>query len=481
MLETRANLAWDTILPLDDRAGSGPLHLRLTRALREAIRSELIPGGGALPPSRQLAADLGCSRWVVTEAYEQLVAEGFLEARVGSGTRVRLGEHIQRASSQDLGKVVQQPRFDLSPGVSDLRSFPRGAWMRAFRETLATVPSADLGYPPSGGHPRLRRVLSEYLRRVRGALVSADDVTITSGILDGITQLTRALATAGHRSIAVEDPCWNRLFAGVRRTGLDIAPIEVDSNGMRTDELLRTNVRLVVVAPAHQFPTGAVLPPERRAELLDWVRAVDGLILEDDYDAEFRYDRRPVGALQGLDPIHVALFGSLSKSLAPGLGLGWTVTPPRWTGALRAIETRMTGPSVLEQLTLARFIETGGYDRHLRAQRRIYRSRRDRLIAALARQLPECQVTGAAAGLHILLRLPYGLEGAAVVELANRAGVELLDLRRCRLEQPGISDCNGRRPSASCEGLVLGYGNLDDTLLEAAVAELALAVRTAKL
>jgi GntR family transcriptional regulator / MocR family aminotransferase len=478
MLQTQTNLAWDTLLTIDDRHGSGPLHVRLTQALRDAIRSGRIRVGSALPPSRQLAADLGCSRWVVTEAFEQLVGEGYLEARVGSGTRVRLADHERRAAEQALPHVPEPPRFNLRPGVTDLRAFPRAAWIRAMRETLATLPPNDLGYPPHGGQPRLRQVLAEYLRRVRGAVVRAEDVTITSGILDGITQLTRVCAAANHRSIGLEDPGWTLLFQGVRRTGLEIVPIGIDSNGIRTDELLVKKVRAVLVAPAHQFPTGAVLTAERRAELLEWVRATDGLILEDDYDAEFRYDRRPIGALQGLDPRQVALFGSLSKTLAPGLGLGWAVTPPRWTEALRAAETRMTGPSTVEQLTLARFIETGAYDRHLRALRRTYRARRDRLVAAVVSQVPECEVTGAAAGLHVLVRLPDGLIGAAVAEAARERGVGLLDLQSCRLNGPGSHDQDARGDIVSYQGLVLGYANLDEGAIEEAIAELACALRT---
>lgn len=466
MTAIRTNLAWDTLLPIDSKPGSGPLHARLTQALRELITSGRLQVGSALPPSRQLAADLGCSRGVITEAYAQLVAEGYLDARVGSGTRVRLRDQDLLAVAQPLAQT-EPPRFDLRPGVADLRAFPRAAWMRSMREMLSTLPATDLGYPPPGGHPRLRQLISEYLGRVRGAVCSAEDVTITTGILDGITQLTRALARAGHRTIGIENPCWDRLSLGVRRTGITIVPIDVDFDGMRTRELSASNVRCVIVAPAHQYPTGVVLTSDRRAELISWVRECDGLILEDDYDAEFRYDRRQIGALQGMEPDHVALFGSLSKTIAPGLGLGWTLTPPRWTESLRAAETRATGPSIIEQLTLARFIETGAYDRQLRSLRRTYRARRDCLLAALARHLPDWQVTGAASGLHVLARLPDGIEGSTVAEVARERGVWLLNLRSCLLD-----DQTEGRDRTWSEGLVIGYGNLDDRQVEEAVREL---------
>ncbi len=480
-LRSHPKLAWDTLLAVDDDRRAGPLYVRLTNALRDAMRSGRFPTGSALPASRQLADDLGCSRWVVTEAYEQLVAEGYLEAQVGSATRVRGRDHRQPEPASTAAIPVEPPGIDLRPGLGDLRSFPRIGWMRAQREAVTGLPHGDLAYPPAGGHPRLRRVLAEYLHRVRGADVSDSELTITSGILDGITQLTRVMADSGFHSIAIENPCWSRLFEGVRRTNLEVVPIAVDSKGIKTDQLRRAKVQAVIVAPAHQFPTGAVLVPERRAELLDWAATVDGLILEDDYDAEFRYDRRPIGALQGIDSERVAYFGSLSKTLAPAVGLGWMLTPRRWTEALRSNQARVTGPSVLEQLALARFIENGGYDRHLRILRRKYRSRRDHLVEALRSKLPECQTTGVAAGLHIVLRLPQGLSGAAVVAAARARSVRVSDLRAFMFPAPGpIHEAGGQPIGEYEEGLVIGYGNLDDALIEQAVGELALAARTVR-
>jgi GntR family transcriptional regulator / MocR family aminotransferase len=462
---TDSNLAWDAWLDLDGRE---PLHVRLTSALRDAIRAGRLPSGSALPPSRQLAADIGYSRSTVTEAYEQLIAEGYLEARVGSATRVRSYVLFGiRTIAQDADPAAT-PRYDLRPGWADLQVFPRLRWIRAYREAVSALPASDLAYPPSGGNIRLRRVIAEYLHRVRGADADVDNVTITTGILDGVTQLGRSLVAGGHRAIAVEDPAWSKLFQGIELSGLGVVPIPVDSEGMVVDDQRMSNVRAALVAPAHQFPLGMALSPSRRAALLDWARRVDGLILEDDYDAEFRYDRRPVGALQGMAPDRVALFGSLSKTLAPALGLGWCVTPPKWTTALRSGEPRVTGPSTLEQLTLARFIQSGAYDRHLRSVRRRFRTRRDRLAAAITRVLPDCRISGAAAGMHFVVELPHGVLADSVVSVAALKGLQLSKLDSYWFGTPA---------DWSRETFVIGYGNLADELVEEAVDEFARAIR----
>jgi GntR family transcriptional regulator / MocR family aminotransferase len=476
----RAKLAWDTLLDVGG-TGAGPLHERLTRALRQAIRDGRLGSGSALPPSRVLAADLGCSRWVVTQAYEQLVAEGYLAARAGSATTVRpIGEtpetpHKAPASAAPgpARPATDAPRasYDLAPGLPDLRAFPRRRWVEAIRSTLATIPYDDLGYPTPGGSLRLREVMADYLRRVRGAQVEAADVTCCASVSDGVATLAARLLASGIRQIAVEDPGWTRLRQTIERVGLQTVGITVDGRGLRTDELAaHRQVRVVLVTPAHQFPTGVVLAPERRAALLDWARTVDGLVLEDDYDAEFRYDRRPVGTLQGADPSRVALFGSVSKSLSPSLGLGWMVTPGRWTHLLRAdVPAAATTPPALDQLAFAEFVETGGYDRHLRATRQRYRHRRDALVAALTAKLPSCTFTGIAAGLHLVLELDPSTPAATVVADAAARGVRVADLDAYRL-----------RADLEAPALVLGYGNLPDGAVAPAVSRLAAAVERAR-
>jgi GntR family transcriptional regulator/MocR family aminotransferase len=439
-------------------AESGPLHVRLTSALRGAIRSGRLVDGAKLPPSRVLAADLGCSRWVVTQAYEQLVAEGYLRARPGSATRVRWPAAVAGPPARVPDTPVP-PRYDLAPGLPDLRTFPRRRWAEAIRTALADAPDAELGYPVPGGHPLLRAVLADYLTRARGAIAAAEDVSVCAGVTDGVGRLCRGLRAAGHTAIAVEDPGWGRLRVVAAAAGLATVPVPVDGSGMDVTGL--PDVRAVIVTPAHHFPTGTVLAPGRRAALVDWARRVDGLIVEDDYDAEFRYDRRPVATVQGMAPDRVALFGSLSKTLSPALGIGWAVAPPRWSDALRA----EPGPSTVDQLALAHLVRSGGYERHLRAARHRYRARRDALVDAVRTRLPPASISGVAAGLHLLLDLPGG-QPAAVVDRAAQAGLAIADLAWYRV-----------RPGSP--GLVLGYGNLADSAVPAAVELLAAAVTAA--
>jgi GntR family transcriptional regulator / MocR family aminotransferase len=474
MATTRAKLAWDTLVDVE-AAGPGPLHERLTRSLRQAIRDGRLAPRSVLPPSRALAADLGCSRWVVTQAYEQLVAEGYLTARTGSATTVRAtppaGRSEEPAANPSsrtrapAGRSVRT-RFDLAPGLPDLREFPRRRWVEAVRSQLATMPYDDLGYPTPGGEPRLREVMAEYLRRVRGAVTDPANVTCCSSVSDGVARLAAHLRTAGIDRIAVEDPGWTRLRHTIERVGFQTVGVPVDGDGIRVEDLVgHRGVRAVLVTPAHQFPTGVVLTPGRRAELLDWVRDVDGLILEDDYDAEFRYDRRPVGTLQGAAPEHVALFGSLSKTMSPALGLGWMVTPARWTPQLRAHEAATPTPPAIDQLAFGEFVQSGGYDRHLRAARQRYRRRRDALVAAVRARLPECTLSGVAAGLHLVLQLEPATPAAEVVSRAAANGVRVADLDAYRLQ-----------PDPSSPALVLGYGNLPDGAVDPAASLLAAAV-----
>ncbi|MEV4537847.1 PLP-dependent aminotransferase family protein [Asanoa sp. NPDC049518] len=450
MAVSQTNLAWATLL---DLAGSGPVHQRLARALRAAIRTGRLPTGSAVPPSRALAEELGCSRWVVTEAYGQLVTEGYLAARVGSATRVAwTPDAVAPARPARAGTRSHEVRYDLAPGLPDLRAFPRRRWADSVAAVTRTVSVTDLGLPDPRGHVAARQTIAEYLRRSRGAVATADTVTICSGITDGVTRVARALRRLGVSAVAVEEPGWPRLSAAVTDAGLSVRPIPVDSDGLRVDAL--HEVRAVVVGAAHQFPSGSVLSPSRRAALVRWAREVDGFVVEDDYDAEFRYDRRPLAAMQGLDPARVALLGSVSKTLSPALGLGWLLAP----GVLPL--SGEAAPPVLDQLALAAFVDRGWYDAHLRAARRRFRARRDLLLAALSRTIPEGTVHGTAAGLHVLLHLPDGTDAAAVVRAAARSGLSLM----------ALDDYRSERPATPTPVLVLGYGNLADTEIAPAVA-----------
>jgi GntR family transcriptional regulator/MocR family aminotransferase len=452
MEDSHTNLAWETLLELPT---AGPMHVRLAAAVRSAIRSGRIGAASTLPPSRVLAATLGCSRWVVTQAYAQLATEGYLAGRTGSATRVRWSPGVAAAGPRDE-TAASRPRYDLAPGLPDLRAFPRRRWAEALSRAATEATDADLGLPPAGGAPALRAGLADYLARSRGAVATPGTVVVCGGIRDGVARLCRGLVAAGHTMLAVEDPGWGALRAVAAEAGLTVAPVPVDDAGLRVAQI-PPEVRAALVSPAHQFPTGAVLSPARRAALVDWARSVDGLILEDEYDAEFRYDRRPVGCLQGLDPDRVALFGSANKILAPAIGIGWAVAPPRWQAALSG----PGGPPTLDQMAFAAFLRTGRYDRHLHGCRLRYRARRDALVAALARHLPGARVNGVSAGLHLVIDLP-GLTEQTAVDRSAALGVAVMALGDYRVT-PGRA------------GLVLGYGNLADAAVEHAVTLLAAA------
>lgn len=460
--QSQANLAWDTLI---DLTGTGPLHERLAAAFRAVIRAGTVPAGSALPPSRALAETLGCSRWAVTEAYAQLGAEGYVEARAGSATRVR-APATESTPAPVSAAPTATPRLNLAPGLPDLRSFPRSRWLDAVRSVINTASYADFDYPPTEGHPRLREVLAEYLTRVRGARAQADSVLVTAGVSAGVARVCLALRSAGVRTVAVEDPGWPRLWSAVRAAGLEAVGVPVDADGLRVD-LLPAKARAVVVAPAHQFPSGSVLAPDRRTALLAWAREVDGLVLEDDYDAEFRYDRKPVGTLQGMDPGRVALFGSVNKTLLPALSLGWCVAPGRWVDRIRSADELTLSPPVVDQLALARFVTSGAFDRHMRASRQRYRVRRNALLEALHDELPTASVSGVAAGLHLLLHLTPGIDAAAIVDAARQSGVRVANLDSYRMT-----------PDPAHPALVLGYGALADSGVREAVSRLAATLRS---
>jgi GntR family transcriptional regulator/MocR family aminotransferase len=292
-------------------------------------------------------------------------------------------------------------------------------------------------------------------------------VILCTSVTEGVRRICDALRASGITAIGCEEPGWTRLREVVLAAGLTAVPIHVDNSGLRVDELAKhVGLRAVLTTPAHQFPRGTVLVPERRADLLRWARHVDGVILEDDYDAEFRYDRRPVGTVQGMDPSRVILLKSLSKMLSPALGIGWIVAPPHWTDAVRGTDPAAPVPPTLDQLAFATLLESGAYERHLRGCRQRYRARRDALVRALADNLPGTPVSGVAAGLHLVLRLPDAVDTAAVVRAAAGRAVRIADLASYHATDDHAD-----------HGLVLGYGNLADGAVQEAVRQLSAAIR----
>ncbi|MGY5032035.1 MocR-like pyridoxine biosynthesis transcription factor PdxR [Streptomyces sp. 900116325] len=445
-------------------AGPGSRRAVLIRALRDAVRAGRLPPGTRLPPYRSLAADLGLARNTVADAYAELVAEGWLTARQGSGTRV-----AHRAPAAAPARIPKKapsrpapPVHNLRQGQPDAASFPRTAWLAASRRAVNAAPNDAFGPGDPQGRVELRRALSSYLARVRGVHCSPERIVICSGFAHalrllfggGVLRGPLAVESYGlgfHRSLLVA--------AGVRTV-----PLTLDEHGARTGELTGLpGVRSVLLTPAHQFPTGGPLHPERRTAVVDWARTRGGLVLEDDYDGEFRYDREPVSAVQGLGPDRVVHLGSVSKSLSPAIRLGWMVLPEHLVGAVLAAKGEREGwASVLDQLALADFIESGHYDRHIRRMRQRYRHRRDQLVAALAAHAPHITPTGVAAGLHAVLRLPPGTE-RSTVKAAAWLGLGLDPL------------ADFRHPAATMpaeDGLVVGYATPPDHAYGAALEAL---------
>jgi GntR family transcriptional regulator / MocR family aminotransferase len=445
-----------------DRGAAETLSSQLERKLRAAVRAGRLKPGSTLPSTRALAAQLGISRGLVVAAYAQLGAEGYLVLRRGAAPRVAQSV-TPGAEPSPVGRSYRVPH-NLFPSLPDYAAFPRERWLTSYRRALKAAPDVDLAYGDSRGSEELRAALVSYLGRVRGVSASGEHALACSGFASALGLLCRVLARSGSRSIGVEDPGHAVIRGIVERAGLRPVPIPVDDEGIDVDALIAANPDAVLVTPAHQFPTGVVLSPERRVRLLDWSASTGALVAEDDYDAEFRYDRPAVGALQGLAPERVAYLGSTSKTLAPGLRLGWLVAPSRLVRALvdEVLYTVITPPR-LEQLAFADFLERGELDRHLRRMRLRYRKRRDVLVRALARELPELEVRGIAAGLHVFAVLPPGSDEQRLLAAARARGIGLT----------GLTEHAVRPPRE--QALVLGYALSPEPALRVAVRELAAA------
>jgi GntR family transcriptional regulator/MocR family aminotransferase len=444
-----------------DRLGGAGLRSQLEDQLRDAIRSGRLAVDERLPSSRELARALGLSRGLVQDAYAQLQAEGYLTSQPGSATRV--ADVARSPAPTPAPPKSGQIRFvaDFRHGVPDLRMAPREDWAWAVREVCRTAPNSAFDYGDPIGWPRAREVIAAYLRRVRAVDAAADQVVICAGMAQALGLVLRVLAAEGVGTLAFEDP-----GAGVSMTeqaaaaGMTAVPVPVDGDGLDVAALDRTPARAVIVTPAHQWPTGVVLTGARRQELIAWARRRGGVILEDDYDAEFRYDRDPVGSLQGLAPDCVVSMGTVSKSLAPALRLGWLVAPQRLAGALaesKRIADR--GSPAIDQLALATLIESGRYDRHLRRARTEYAARRETLLAALG---PGLRVTGLAAGFHAVLHLNAGTDEHELIAAAGLRGVGLYGMAEMH---------HAVRPSGP--QLVLGFGDTPRHAIETGIAAIA--------
>ncbi|MBX6386328.1 MAG: PLP-dependent aminotransferase family protein [Microbispora sp.] len=433
-------------LPLVVDRGCGvPLAVQVAGQLREAMRTGGLKAGERLPSSRHLAALLGVSRTVVTNAYQQLYAEGWLDGRHGSGTYVADGAlPYDRPAARAAEARPAVYKEAAPPGVVDLRpgrpwvlEYDTAAWRRAWRSAGEAGPDA---FPDPYGHPELRELLADHLRRARAVPVGAGNVMVTRSTSNGLDLIAATLLRPGDR-VGVEEPGWRaarRIFAS---RGAQVVPCPVDEQGVIV-EALPDDLRVLYTTPAHQYPVGGRLPIPRREKLLAWARRTGAIVVEDDYDAEFRYDVAPLPALYGLDPERVVLLGTLSKSLGPDVGLGWLVAPADLLDAVAErrdqLADRTSGPV---QRAVATLLERGDLDRHLRRMRLEYARRRAAIVEALGPY-----VRGDTAGLHVMVPLPAAVV-PGLVRQAGERGVLVDTAEAHHFGPPRV------------HGLVLGYGS----------------------
>ena len=498
MADYWSTLDVDLHLSVDPASGR---RVGLEHALREAIRDGRLAAGTKLPSTRTLAVELGLARGTVSAAYDQLVAEGHLTAVRGSGTRVAelLSERPSSpglltdrgsggsgasggpASRTGLPTQPARPRrhlHDLRPGTPDLSQFPRSAWLRAARRALNAAPNDAFGYGDPRGRVELRSALADYLGRTRGVRVDPGRIVIVSGAVQGLALVGQVLGGV----IAMEDPYIPLFHEVVRSNGGNVVPLPVDDDGARVDLLSGrrySEVGTVVVTPSHQYPIGSTLHPSRRQALVEWAYGGERLIVEDDYDGEFRYDRQPVGALQGMAPDRTVYLGTASKTLGPGVRLAWMVLPDHLVGPVTEAKRHADHQSeALGQLTLAEFIASHDYDRHIRASRLRYRRRRDllaeRLHTRAGRPAAGFALGGIAAGLHALVRLePAGMTEAEVLRRAAEFDLELEGLSGLWYSPGGSADFHSNKerspnrrsgnafssPGPRPQGIVVGFGS----------------------
>ena len=462
---TPPDTGFPTSLFLDiDHSPGARIRSQLEEALRREIQEGRLRAGTKLPPTRTLARELGISRSVVVEVYGQLAADGFIEAVQGAGTRVRA---LAPPAAQELRSVTRRPLSTaFATGLPDPAYFPQREWLRAYGSVFSGSSSQPLGCPDPRGRIELRTTLAGYLSRVRGLRTSSSQLLICNGVSQVLAVVARALLTRGSSRIGVEDPCFaphRRLLASC---GMQPVPIPVDRQGLVVEKLRQAGVDAVLVGPAHSYPSGAVLSGRRRRELVAWASEHDALIIEDDSDAEFRFERTPVGALQSLAPENVVYAGSVSKVLDPALQIGWVSSPQRLVPDLLGAKVIADdATATFGQLALARFVEEGGFARHIRRVRPRYRARRDRLLGELRAQAPELRPQGSEVGLHLFVPLPADVREADVIAAAKQDGLHV----------EGAAH-HWADPDAGVPAVLIGYGTLNESTVERDVRTLVAAM-----
>jgi GntR family transcriptional regulator/MocR family aminotransferase len=482
--------------------GKGHLSQQLYRGLRRAILDGLLPPEGRLPSSRQLARDLGLSRNVVVEAFQQLGSEGYLDARTGSGTYVSkslpdslLAPFKAKApwpvpSKQPALSALARRVLDLSPlpppgtpaasplrfdfqyGLPALADFPHGEWSRIVSRRARTITLSTLRYGRILGYGPLRKEVAAFASRSRGVAATPEQVLIMSGVQQALDLVARLAIEPGDR-VVIEEPCYQAARQAFQAAGARLVPVPVDDRGLDTTRLpSEEKVKLAYVTPSHQFPLGGILPLQRRLELLRWAERKECFILEDDYDSEYQYEGRPVEAMQGLDRAGRVLYvGTFSKVLFPSLRIGYLIAPESLVPAIAAVKFLADGPSpTFEQAVLADFLSEGHFERHLRRTRERNQARRAALMDALTNELGESiQIEGASAGVHLVVWLPRVSPGrlGAVLSLAAARGLGIYSVEPYYFRPPTRA------------GLLLGYASLREKDIRQAVTLLAEVLREA--
>jgi len=462
-------------VPLD-RESAEPLTRQIYLSLRDLILRGDLESGAALGSTRRLARDLGVSRNVVMNAFDQLLAEGYLLARVGSGTYVASDAAFAPARLPAPSPVrgtthrqLRPDRIDFRSGLPELSRFPVTAWQRLSREVWNGLTPADLSYGNPEGRAELRLEIARYLGAHRGVRCHPDQILVTAGTTQAIGIVTRLFMRGSSCACILEDPITADLRKIIGGLGARIVPVAVDGRGLDTGRLpAGARPRFIYVTPSHQFPIGGTMPIQRRIRLLEYARSRGAFMVEDDYDSEFRYDAPPVSSIQGLDPRRVVYIGTFSKTLCPALRIGYAVLPPELVTRGRELKwfSDLHNASV-DQIVLARFLRDGHFLRYLHASRKVYRAKRELLVRCLGERFgEEAEVLGSPAGIHLSARFAGIRFDRELVGRIDRAGVRVYPVEEHALRKGRWTD-----------SLIFGYGMLTPERIAEGIAILCRCLR----
>lgn len=453
-----------------DRHQGDSLTKQIYCSLKEGILSGTLQQGEKLPSSRELAKDLNVARNVVIESYDQLIAEGYAYSRSGSGTYVCEAVRLEKPADTPAVKKREYPKkqipnmISFRTGIPDLNSIPIKTWAQAYREVITTVKPPQLDYQNSFGEYELRYQLSHYLNRVRGVCTTPENILITNGAAQAFSLLCRLVSDGGYA--LVENPLSYGILHTLESNKIKIRPIGIDEYGMLTSELPPVPPRLIFTTPSHQFPTGVTLPARRRIELVQYARKHSTYIVEDDYDSEFRFDGSPIPSMQQLDPRWVIYVGTFSKTFMPALRMGYMILPDCLCRNMEEAKfvADLHSP-ILDQLTMARLIESGQFDRHIRKMRKLYCARRNFLIKCLKESFGNTvNISGAEAGMHLIARFENIRFDKKLMQEIEDRGIQISAVNKHWLP--------GKVSSQYENSLIFGYGNTDLKSMEAGVNRL---------